>query len=91
MGSPVSPIMANLYVEHLKEITIRETHHPQDIRLRYLDDTFTVLQESEVEHFTHHLNSIPENIKFMVEPEQNNTLASLDTCTCLKDDRSTKV
>ena len=39
-----------------------------------------MLQESEVEHFTHHLNSMGENIKFTVEPEQDNTLAFLDTC-----------
>ena len=31
-----------------------------------------VLQESEVEHFTHHLNSMDENIKFTAEPEQDN-------------------
>ena len=64
---------------------------PPDIWLRYVDDTFTVLQESEVEHFTHHLNSMDENIKFTVEPEQDNTLAFLDTCVCLNDDGSTKV
>ena len=91
MGSPVSPIVANLYMEHLEERAIREAPHPPDIWLRYVDDTFTVLQESEVEHFTHHLNSMDENIKFTVEPEQDNTLAFIDTCVFLNDDGSTKV
>ena len=85
MGSPVSPIVGNLYMEHFEERAIRKAPHPPDIWLRYVDDTFTVLQESEVEHFTHHLNSMDENIKFMVEPEQDNTLAFLNTCICLKD------
>ena len=91
MGSPVSPIVANLYMEHFEERAIREAPHPPDIWLRSVDDTFTVLQESEVEHFTHHLNSMDENIKFTVEPEQDNTLAFLDTCVCQNDDGSTKV
>ena len=71
-----------------EERATREAPHPPDIWVRCVDDTFTVLQESEVEHFTHHLNSMDENIKFMVEPEQDNMLAFLD---CLKDDGSTKV
>ena len=91
MGSPVSPTVANLYMEHFEERTIRKALHPPDIWLRYVDDTFTVLQESEVERFTHHLNSMDENIKFTVEPEQDKMLAFLDTCKCLKDDGSTKV
>ena len=91
VGSLVSPTVANLYMEHFEERSIREALHPPDIWLRYVDDTFTVLQESEVEHLTHHLNSMDENIKFTVEPEQDNMLAFLDTCICLKDDGSTKV
>ena len=91
MGSPVSPIVANLYMEHFEERAIREAPHPLDIWLRYVNDTFTVLQESEVEHFTHHLNLMDENIKFTVEQEQDNKLAFLDTRVCLNDDGSTKV
>ena len=32
-----------------------------------------------------------ENIKFTVEPEQDNTLAFRETCVCLNDNGSTKV
>ena len=87
----MSPIVTNIYMEYYKERAIREAPRPPDIWLRYVDDTFTMLQESEVEYSTHHLNSMDENIKFTVEPEQDNTLAFLDTCICLKYDGSTKV
>ena len=54
--------------------------HPLYIWFTYVDDAFTVLQESEVEQFTQYPNSMDDNIKFTVEVEQNNTLAFLDTC-----------
>lgn len=90
MGSPASPIVANMYIDHFEERAIRETPHPPDIWLRYVDDTLTVLQGSEVEQFTHHLNPMNNNIKFTVEPEHDNTLDTC-ICICLKDDGSTNV
>ena len=50
MGSPMSPVVSNLFMEHYEERTIREAPHPPYIWLRYMDDTFTVLQESEIDH-----------------------------------------
>ena len=87
MGSPVSPIVTNLTMEHFEERSTRKAPHPPYIWLRYVDDTFKVLQESEVEQFTQHLICMDEYIKLTVEIEQNNTLAFLDTyILCLKDD-----
>ena len=75
MGSPVS--------------LERKAPHPPDIWLTCVDDTFTVLQESEVAHFTHNLNSMDENITSTVDPEQGSMLAFLETC--MKDDGSTRL
>ena len=55
---------------------------------RYPNDTLT--RESEVEHFTQHLNSPYDNIKFILEVEQDNKLAFLDKCACSKEDGSAK-
>ena len=87
LGSQVSTILAYVYMEHHEEREIREELYPPYIWLRYVEDTFTVLQDSEVDH----LKSMYHNIKFTVDAEQNNTLAFLDTCICLKDDGSTYV
>ena len=81
MGTPVSPIVASLYT--LKKEPSRKQLTPIHLVVR-------VLQESEVEQFTQHLNYTDDNT-FTVEAEQNKKLALLDTCICLKDDESTKM
>jgi len=80
------PNNGSLDTEHFEERAIKEAPHPPYVWLRYVDATFTVLQESEVEQFTQHRNSMDDNIKFTVQAEQNNRLAFRDTRICLKDD-----
>ena len=43
----------------------------------YVDDTMRIIQGSDVDSFTEHLNSIHPAIKFTVEHEQENKLRSL--------------
>ena len=52
MGSPVSLIVANLYMEHFEKRAIREAPHPPDIWLRYVDDTFSVTRERSRTFYT---------------------------------------
>ena len=90
MGSLISPLVANCYMEQFGEVAI-STPHPPSLSLRYVDDTFTVLHEYDVEEFTDHINSIDPHIKFRVEPEKDSKLPFLDLCTHILDDGSTKI
>ncbi|KAM4589401.1 uncharacterized protein V3H82_003528 isoform 2-T2 [Fundulus diaphanus] len=79
MGSPVSPIVANLYMEEMEKRalgTFRGT--PPSHWFRYVDDTFVKIQLKEVEAFTRHINSVDNNIKFTREDANDNKLPFLD-------------
>ncbi|XP_072016884.1 uncharacterized protein [Amphiura filiformis] len=79
MGSPVSPIIANLFMENFEEKAITSFHTPPRYFGRYVDDAMVIIERSQVDSFTHHLNSIHDSIKFTVEHESNNSIAMLDT------------
>ncbi|XP_072020493.1 uncharacterized protein [Amphiura filiformis] len=79
MGSPVSPIIANLFMEHFEELALSSFPTPPVFYGRYVDDTMVILKRSVVDSFTDHLNSIHPAIKFSVEHEQDSRIAMLDT------------
>ena len=85
MGSPVSPITCNMYMEHLEEKAIAETDHKPLWWFRYVDDTHTKLKRDHSEEFTRHLNQIDPDIKFTTEEVEDGGLAFLDTNTIMRE------
>ena len=70
MGSPVSPIVCNLYMEDYEERALATAPHPLRIWKRYAGDTFTVNKREYSQEFCDHLNSVdPEHIKWTSEVE----------------------
>ena len=67
MGSPISPIVANLYLEDLELKAIQSAQNPPSFWRRFVDDTLTIIKSSQIDNFLHHLNSIDQNIQFTKE------------------------
>ena len=67
MGCPVSPVVANIFMEHIEEQGIQHSPAPVRFWRRYVDDTFCFLQRSSVDRVLDHLNSISPSITFTVE------------------------
>ena len=64
MGSPISPIVANLYMEDFETKTINATEYPSRIWKRYVDDTCVVIDSARKERFLEHINNIDPHIQF---------------------------
>ena len=81
MGSPLSPIVANLFMEHFEETALQSATHKPKVWLRYVDDTFVVWQHGaeEINTFLQHLNCQHASIKFTMEMENQGAIPFLDT------------
>ena len=75
MGSPVSPVIANLYMEEIEERVITNTANPPKEWDRYVDDVFSILKKDAVSTFHDELNSIDSHISFTIDGQ----IAFLDT------------
>ena len=72
MGSPVSPIIANMFMEIFQSLALSSFASALKFSGRYIDDTMFILKRLEVDDFVEYLNSIHPAIKFTVEHEQDN-------------------
>ena len=71
MGSPVSPVVANLCMEEIEESAINASPVTPKIWKRYVDDSFCIIKKNGVTAFHDTLNSIDTNISFTIEHECN--------------------
>ena len=79
IGSPISPIVANLFMEDLEVKALSTAPTPPTFWKRFVDDTFIIIQRSSKESFLQHLNSIHDNIHFTCEePNEDESIAFLD-------------
>ena len=82
MGSPVSVVVANLFMEALEQKALESFPHPVKYWKRYVDDTFVIIRRDLVTELLSHLNRQHERIKFICEVEKNESLPFLDVRVC---------
>ena len=71
MGSPCSPVVANIYVEYFENRALScelPVSFTIDTWFRYVDDVLTIVKKGTHDSLLNHLNSIDPNIKFTIEP-----------------------
>ena len=80
MGSPLSPVVANLYMEAFEERALSTSIlRPQKWK-RYVDDTFVIWQHGPeaLQDFQDHLNQQEPLIQFTMEREEEGKIPFLD-------------
>ena len=87
MGSPVSPVLANLYMEFFKERALSTAVNPPRWWKRFVDDTFVILKQDKREEFMQHINSVDPAIQFTTEEQkQDGSMPFLDTLVTRQED-----
>ena len=95
MGSPVSVVISNLYMEDWEQRALATC--PPDIKpslwLRYVDEIMEKVPENSTERLTEHLNTVDPtgSIQVTCEEEQNKALPMLDAKATRQPDGSLDV
>ena len=79
MGSPLGPLLANVFMCSIEETLDREGKMPSYYR-RYVDDTLTIMpNQASANNFLETLNDCHSSIKFTMEIENDRILPFLGT------------
>ena len=80
MGSPLLPVLANIFICDFEEKWVMNNGARPTIWFRYVDDTFTLFhnKDAAVQFLSAYLNSQHKNIQFTIEFEQNQEIPFLD-------------
>ena len=94
MGSPVSPIIANIYMEFLGEqqaiATVPIQCKPR-LWKRYVDDVLGIIKDGEVDNLTEHLNQVDQTVRFTHEQGKDGQSPFLNTLIARKEDGTVKL
>ena len=79
MGSPISPTVANIYMEDFYMKAVNTSPQPPFMWKRFVDDTFVVIKAAQKQNFLDHINSLDHHIQFTSEePRPDGSMPFLD-------------
>ena len=84
MGSPLSPVMANLFMEEFEKKALATSTLKSGFWFRYVDDTLSSWAHGleNLHRFLEHINSLHPSIKFTLEiQKEDKTIPFLDVRT----------
>ena len=89
MGPPISPIIANIFMEAFEQKAIATALYPPRVWRRYVDDTWVVQQQKHQQQFLQHINTVDPSIQFTVEEaKEDGSIPFLDTVIRPEEDGS---
>jgi hypothetical protein len=76
MGTSLSPIVRNIYMEHFEKVALDSAEHKPSLWLRYVDGTFVVwpLSPERLQNFFSHRSSLRPSIQFTMETESDGAI-----------------
>lgn len=90
MGSPASPVFADIILEILEEEVIKKLGFKLPFYYRYVDDILTAVPADKILETRLAFCNYNPNIQFTVEEEDNNQCISFLEVLCIRVDRSIK-
>ena len=78
MGSPLGPVLANIFMVEVKISVIPDLSNKVKLWKRFVDDTYCLARLEYIDNILLALNSFHKNIKFTFEIEKGNTIPFLD-------------
>ena len=90
MGSPLSPVIVNFFMEDFERKAIEQAMHKPVCWFRYVDDTFVIWPhgQEKLTEFLNHLSGLHNKIQFTMEKEEEGHLPFLDIDIYIKTDGS---
>ena len=87
MGSPISPVIANIVMEELETVSLSKVHFNLIFYKRYVDDIITCLRLEDLQILLDTFNSFHARLQFTHEIEKDSCLSFLDTIVIRSNNR----